>query len=86
MILLFNLETGVPEALLNDEAILTDARTAIAGQICASNMAININCISVIGTGVQAKLQIEYLKDITQCRDIMVWGEMKIKQKNMRHL
>ena len=81
MMLLFNQETGVPEAILNDEAILTDVRTAIAGRICASIMANDINCIGVIGTGVQAKLQIEYLKDITQCRDIMVWGRKEDKAK-----
>ena len=85
MMLLFNQKAGVPEALLNDEAILTDVRTAVAGQICASNMANDINCFGVIGTGVQSKLQIEYLKDITQCRDIMVWGRNEYKAKIMRH-
>ena len=74
MMLLFNQNTGVPEALLNDEAILTDIRTAIAGQICASRLANEIQCIGIIGTGVQARLQVEYLQNITQCRDIMVWG------------
>ena len=65
MMLLFNQETGVPEAILNDEAILTDVRTAIAGRICVSNMVNDISCIGVLGTGVQAKLQVEYLKGIT---------------------
>ena len=74
MMLLFNQNTGVPEAILHDEAILTDIRTAIAGQICASRLANEIHCIGIIGTGVQARLQVEYLQNITQCRDIMVWG------------
>ncbi len=74
MMLLFNQNTGVPLALLQDEAMLTDIRTAIAGQICASSLANEINCIGIIGTGVQARLQVEYLQNITQCRDIMVWG------------
>ena len=74
MMLLFNQNTGVPEALLHDEAILTDIRTAIAGQICASRLANEIHCIGIIGTGVQARLQAEYLQNITQCREIMVWG------------
>ena len=74
MMLLFNQSTGVPEALLHDEAILTNIRTAIAGQICASRLANEIQCIGIIGTGVQARLQVEYLQNITQCRDIMVWG------------
>ena len=74
MMLLFNQNTGVPEAVLHDEAILTDIRTAIAGQICASRLANEIHCIGIIGTGVQARLQVEYLQNITQCREIMVWG------------
>ena len=74
MMLLFNQNTGVPEALLHDEAVLTDVRTAVAGQICASSLANEIHCIGIIGTGVQARLQVEYLQNITQCREIMVWG------------
>ncbi len=79
MMILFNQKTGVPEAILNDEAILTDIRTAVAGQICASIMANDIKCIGVIGTGVQARLQVEYLKKITDCRDIIVWGRNEDK-------
>ncbi len=79
MMLLFNQMTGVPEALIHDEAILTDIRTAIAGQICASILSNKIHCIGVIGTGVQARLQVEYLQNITTCRDIIVWGRNKNK-------
>ena len=74
MMLLFNQNTGVPEAFLHDEAILTDIRTAVAGQICASMLANEIHCIGIIGTGVQARLQVKYLQYITQCRELMVWG------------
>jgi len=84
MMLLFNQKTGVPEALLHDEAILTDIRTAIAGQICASRLANEIHCIGVIGTGVQARLQVEYLQSITTCRDIIVWGRNKDKVRKYR--
>ncbi len=74
MMLLFNQNTGQPLVLLNDEAMLTDIRTAVAGQICAMHLANKINCIGVIGTGLQARLQVEYLKKVTQCRKIVVWG------------
>ena len=84
MMLLFNQKTGVPEALLHDEAILTDIRTAIAGQICASRLANEIHCIGVIGTGVQARLQVEYLQSITTCRNIIVWGRNKSKVRKYR--
>ena len=74
MMLLFNQKTGQPLAILLDDGILTDIRTAIAGQICAKNFSNKINRIGVIGTGMQAKLQVEYLKNITESRDVMVWG------------
>ena len=74
MMLLFNQKTGQPLAILLDNGILTDIRTAIAGQICAKNFSNKIKRIGVIGTGMQAKLQVEYLKNITESRDVMVWG------------
>ena len=74
MMLLFNRRTGQPEALLLDDAILTDIRTAIAGQICVSKFSNEINKIGVLGTGVQARLQVQYLKRITQSREVVVWG------------
>lgn len=35
MMLVFNQKTGQPIAILQDEAYLTDVRTAVAGAICA---------------------------------------------------
>ena len=69
MMLLFNQKTGQPLAILIDHGILTDIRTAIAGQICAKNFSNKIERIGVIGTGTQAKLQVEYLKDKTNYDD-----------------
>ena len=74
MMLLFNQKTGQPLAILYDQGILTDIRTAVAGQICAKTFSNKIKRIGVIGTGTQAKLQVEYLKNITESRDVMVWG------------
>ena len=72
--LLFDQKTGKNVALLSDEAYLTDVRTAVAGAICAQQFANEIHCIGVIGTGLQARMQVEYLKKITTCRKVMVWG------------
>ena len=72
--LLFDQKTGKNVALLSDEAYLTDVRTAVAGAICAEQFANEIHCIGVIGTGLQARMQVEYLKKITACRKVMVWG------------
>ena len=74
LMLLFDQKTGKNVALLSDEAYLTDVRTAVAGAICAQQFANEIHCIGVIGTGLQARMQVEYLKKITTCRKVMVWG------------
>jgi ornithine cyclodeaminase len=74
LMLLFDQKTGKNIALLSDEAYLTDVRTAVAGAICAQQFANEIHCIGVIGTGLQARMQVEYLKMITACRKVMVWG------------
>jgi len=75
MMMLFNQKTGQPVALLKDEGHLTDIRTAAAGALAAKYFAPKkINAIGIIGTGTQARLQLEYLKEITPCRKVWVWG------------
>ena len=74
MMLIFEQKTGKPRAILLDDAMLTDIRTAIAGQICAQRLSNNIRKIGIIGTGLQARLQVEYLSKITDCKDVLVWG------------
>ena len=90
MMLLFDQKTGQPLAILIDHGILTDIRTALAGQICAKNFSNKINRIGVIGTGMQAKLQVEYLKNITESRDVMVWGrnykKMDLYKQHMKNV
>ena len=81
LMLLFDQKTGKNVALLADEAYLTDVRTAVAGAICAQQFANKIHCIGVIGTGLQARMQVEYLKKITACRKVMVWGRNSEKSK-----
>ena len=87
MMLLFDQKTGQPKAILLDNAILTDIRTAVAGQICAQEFSNDIKCIGVLGTGLQARLQVEYLTHVTDCRNLIVWGrdqeKMKKYQKDM---
>lgn len=75
MMLLFNQKTGQPVAILLDEGYLTDIRTAVAGAIAARYLAPTVvERIGIVGTGMQARLQLEYLASITDCRDIVVWG------------
>ena len=77
MMLLFNQGTGEPLAVIKDEGYLTDIRTAIAGLICAKTLSNEINRIGIIGTGNQARLQAQFLKHISDCRDIVLWGRNK---------
>ena len=75
MMLVFNQKTGQPIAILQDEAYLTDVRTAVAVAICAKYISPKkVDGIGIVGTGVQAKMQLEYLKDIIDCRKAIVWG------------
>lgn len=72
----FSQTTGRLESLLLDEGILTEHRTAAAGAVAAKYLAPkNVSCIGIIGTGVQARYQLQYLKFVIKnCRNIMVWG------------
>ena len=75
MMLVFNQKTGQPVAILQDECYLTDIRTAVAGAITAKYLSPkNVEYIGIVGTGVQARLQLQYLRDIIDCNNVIVWG------------
>tara|TARA_B100001142_G_scaffold330326_1_gene398142 strand:+ start:3191 stop:4123 length:933 start_codon:yes stop_codon:yes gene_type:complete len=75
MMLVFSQKTGQPLAMLQDECYLTDVRTAVAGAITAKHLSPkNIDRIGIVGTGTQAKLQLQYLKDVIDCNKVVVWG------------
>lgn len=75
LMLLFNQKTGQPVAILLDEGFLTDIRTAVAGALAARYFAPkHISAIGIIGTGIQAKLQLQYLQKHTPCKTVWVWG------------
>ena len=75
MMFVFNQKTGQPVAMLQDECYLTDIRTAVSGAITAKYLAPkHVECIGIVGTGVQARLQLQYLRDIIECNNVIVWG------------
>ncbi len=75
MMLLFDQKTGIPKAILLDEGFLTDIRTAAAGALAAKYFAPKeISSIGILGTGIQARLQLEYLQFHTPCKEVCVWG------------
>jgi len=82
MMLVFDRRNGMPVATLLDEGHLTDVRTAVAGAIAAKYLAADeISRIGIVGTGAQARLQLEYLKPVTDCRDVLIWGRDEGKAK-----
>lgn len=75
LMLLFRQETGESVAVLLDQGLLTDIRTAAAGAIAAKYLAPkNVGRIGIMGTGTQARLQLEYLRGIVDCNRAVVWG------------
>ncbi|OJJ20842.1 ornithine cyclodeaminase family protein [marine bacterium AO1-C] len=75
LMLLFSQLTGEPKAILLDEGKLTDIRTAAAGALVARYFAPKaVKAIGILGTGIQARLQLEYLQKVTSCRKVWVWG------------
>ena len=75
LMLVFDQRTGTPQAVLLDEGHLTDVRTAAAGALAARALAPRpVHRIGVLGTGIQARLQLEHLKGVTDCRSVMAWG------------
>lgn len=75
MTIVFSAKTGFPEVLLDDAGHLTDVRTAMAGCISAKYLAPSVvTAIGIVGAGLQARLQLEYLKYATDCRDAIVWA------------
>jgi len=75
LMLLFSRTTGQPVCILLDEGHLTDVRTAAAGAVAAKYLAPEtIERIGILGAGIQGRLQLEYLRRVRECRDVMVWG------------
>jgi len=75
LMLLFAQETGEIVSILLDEGYLTDVRTAVAGAVAAKFLAPkDVHRIGIVGTGIQARLQLKHLRDVTDCRDVLVSG------------
>jgi ornithine cyclodeaminase len=75
MMLLFSQQTGMPECILLDGGHLTNIRTAAAGAVAARALAPEkIRRVGIIGTGIQARLQLIQLQGVTDCRDAVVMG------------
>lgn len=72
---LFSAETGLVQALLLDNGYLTDIRTAAAGAVAAKNLSRPDSKVAgIIGTGLQARLQLKALKLVRDIERAIIWG------------
>ncbi|MFQ5852210.1 MAG: ornithine cyclodeaminase family protein [Candidatus Binatia bacterium] len=84
LLLVFSQQTGHLKLILLDECWLTDMRTAAAGAVAAKHLAVkNIHHIGIVGTGVQARMQLELLKDVVDCQSCLIWGRDSNKAQRM---
>lgn len=75
IMLLFSQKTGGIIAVLLDEGSLTDIRTAAAGALVSKYFAPKkVKAIGIVGTGLQAELQLKLLKGHVDCKTVWVWG------------
>lgn len=75
LMILFSARTGLVDALLLDNGYLTDLRTAAAGAVAARHLAPReVRVAGVLGTGVQARLQIGAAHLVRPFSKVLVWG------------
>ncbi|MCP4214138.1 MAG: ornithine cyclodeaminase family protein [bacterium] len=75
LMLVFKQQTGELACVLLDEGHLTNVRTAAAGAVAAKYLAPrDVKRIGVLGTGIQGRMQLQYLKSVTSCKDIFAWN------------
>lgn len=81
----YSQSTGRLTALLLDEGILTELRTAAAGAVAVKYLGPpKPKCIGMVGTGVQARYQLRYIKQVTECRKLLIWGRNTEKVKALK--
>jgi ornithine cyclodeaminase/alanine dehydrogenase-like protein (mu-crystallin family) len=86
LMLVFSQTTGMLDSILLDEGFLTDLRTALAGRIAAAYLApARVDGIGVVGTGIQARMQVEHLKGVTPCRKVVAWGRDPGRLERYKH-
>jgi ornithine cyclodeaminase len=84
LILVFSQKTGELKLILLDKCWLTDQRTAAAGAVAAKHLAPQeVRAIGIVGTGVQARLQLEMLRNVVDCRRCLIWGRNAEKVQQM---
>ena len=82
LMILFSATTGLVQALYLDNGYLTDIRTAAAGAVAARHLAPQtVETAGVIGTGVQARLQMRAAHLVRPFRRLLVHGRDAAKAR-----
>lgn len=75
LMVLLSAETGLVTAVFLDNGYLTDIRTAAAGAVAARHLAPEDTATAgIIGTGVQARLQLIAAAKTRALREALIWG------------
>jgi ornithine cyclodeaminase len=75
MTLVHDAETGELRVLVADGGLLTELRTAAAGALAADLLAQpEAHVAAVIGTGGQARYQLQALREVRPIQQVRVWG------------
>jgi ornithine cyclodeaminase len=75
LMVLLSATTGLVEAVFLDNGYLTDLRTAAAGAVAARHLApATVTTCGVLGTGVQARLQVQAAHLVRPFTRVLVWG------------
>lgn len=74
LMVVFSAVNGRVEAVLLDNGYLTDLRTAAAGAVVAKHLAPEVTTAGVMGTGLQARLQIAAAHQVRPFGRVLVWG------------
>ncbi|RWZ58765.1 cyclodeaminase [Halobacillus fulvus] len=86
LMILMDATNGQPKAVLADDGHLTDLRTAAAGAVAAKWCSRkNSRIAGVIGTGAQARLQLEALTHVRSIEHVYVWGRNDQKSEAYKH-
>lgn len=82
LMVLFAVKTGEVQAVYLDNGYLTDIRTAAAGAVAARHLAPSeVACAGVIGTGIQARLQLRAAHLVRPFKRALVHGRDRGKSE-----
>ena len=86
---IYSQQTGRLLALLLDEGVLTELRTAAVGalafQLWSRCSGCRVTKIGILGTGVQARYQLDAIQHETTCRHLVVYGRTPAKVQDFQN-